>query len=171
MKNISNNRLVPRIAIPIGLILLAFLGFAYQDKLVSFFNSIKGKDLPPKRGNYYEVVVYQYTAGGRLDTVEFLIDPRVIDSLGFTRDQISSSCSMLAYLAADLSGQRFKFDDKQEVRIAYGSPMVIIKGKILPHDEDTHSYFIAKADRKNTLGPYGFCSDPRFESLLKERAK
>ncbi len=153
----------------ITVVVLAFMFIPGDSKL--FTGEKKIPMVQTESGNYYEVVVYQYTAGGRLDTVEFLIDPRVIDSLGFTWDQISSSCSMLAYLAADLSGQRFKFDDKQEVRIAYGSPMVIIKGKILPHDEDTHSYFIAKADRKNTLGPYGFCSDLRFESLLKERAK
>ena len=151
----------------ITVVVLAFMFIPGDSKL--FTGEKKIPMVQTESGNYYEVVVYQYTAGGRLDTVEFLIDPRVIDSLGFTRDQISSCCSMLAYLAADLSGQRFKFADKQEVRIAYGSPMVIIKGQILPHD----SYFVAKAlkEKENTLGPYMYCYKEELESVLKERAK
>lgn len=82
-------------------------------------------------GDSYEVKVLAEDADRQYQVVEFKVDPRVVDSLGFTEKQVRDACSAGAERAREYV-ETFVYKGTPELKVVGGKPTIVMSVTIDP---------------------------------------
>lgn len=115
----------------LGALLLAALFLFTLPKGSKILGGEKEVDKMTRTGNSYEVKVLAKDADRQYQVVEFKVDPRVVDSLGFTEKQVRDACSAGAERARAYI-ETFVYKGTPELKVVGGKPTIVMPVTIDP---------------------------------------